>query len=47
METKDENFEKIEKEVRKLHSYDIFVLVAIPVSKMSKGVGKWMKEGLK
>ncbi len=47
METKYENFEKVEKEVKKLHSYDTFVLVALPVTKMSKGVKKWMKEGLK
>ncbi|MBI2066001.1 divalent-cation tolerance protein CutA [Candidatus Woesebacteria bacterium] len=47
METIEENFEEIEKEVRKIHSYETFVLSAIPVVKYSKGVAEWLKEGLK
>lgn len=47
MESVEENYEEIEKEVRKLHSYETFVLSAIPVIKYSKGVETWLKEGLK
>ena len=46
MESVEENYEEIEKEVRKLHSYKTFVLSAIPVIKYSKGVETWLKEGL-
>lgn len=47
MESVEENYEEIEKEVRKLHSYETFVLSAISVIKYSKGVEDWLKEGLK
>lgn len=47
MESVEENYEEIEKEVRKLHSYETFVLSALPVIKYSKGVEDWLKEGLK
>jgi len=46
METIEKNYDEIEKEVRKLHSYKTFVLSAIPVIKYSKGVEAWLKEGL-
>ena len=46
MDSSEEMFEKIEEEVAKLHSYKTFNLVALPVSKTSKGVKEWMKEGL-
>lgn len=47
MESEEGKFEEIEKEVRKLHSYETFVLSAVPVIKISKGVDSWLKEGLK
>ncbi len=47
MESVEENYEKIEKEVGKLHSHKIFVLSAVSVIKYSKGVEAWLKEGLK
>ena len=47
MESVEENYKEIEKEVRKLHSYETFVLSAIPVIRYSKGVETWLKEGLK
>ena len=47
METDEVLFEEIETEVRKIHSYDTFVLLATPVSKSSKGVKEWMEESLK
>jgi periplasmic divalent cation tolerance protein len=47
MESAEEKFEEIEKEVRKLHSYETFVLSAVSVFKSSKGVKEWLSEGLK
>jgi len=47
MESIESNFKAIEQEVRKLHSYETFTLFALPVSKVSSGVVKWMKDGLK
>jgi periplasmic divalent cation tolerance protein len=47
MESKLNNFETIEKEVKKLHSYETFVLQAIPISKMSKKATEWMGKELK
>ncbi len=44
MDSVEEKFEQIENEVRKIHSYETFVLVATPVVKSSKGVEEWMKE---
>lgn len=47
LETEERLFNEIEEEVRRLHSYETFVLVSIPVNKTSKGVEEWLKEGLK
>lgn len=47
MESVEENYEEIEREVSNLHSYETFALTAIPVIKYSKGVEDWFKEGLK
>jgi periplasmic divalent cation tolerance protein len=45
MESVAENFEQIEKEVAKLHSYDTFVLQQIPVTRVSKqALVWWLKE---
>ena len=41
METVASNFEKVEAEVKKLHSYDTFVLKQIPVHRVSELAGKW------
>ena len=46
-ESVEENFEKIEKEVKKLHSYQTYVLFSIPVGKTTKRVEKWLKDELK
>jgi len=45
MESVEENFEKIEKEIKKLHSHETFVLYSVP-AKTTKGVEKWIKEEL-
>jgi periplasmic divalent cation tolerance protein len=42
MESVAENFAKIEKEVKKLHSYKTFVLYSTPV-KTTKRVEEWIK----
>lgn len=47
MDSIEEKFSAIEKEVRKIHSYDTFVLMATPIIKSSKGVREWIKEELK
>lgn len=40
-------FDEIEKEIAKLHSYDTFVLEALPISKISKKAAEWLKDELK
>ena len=44
METIAENFEKVEKEVRKHHSYETFVLQMIPIAKLSQDATTWVTE---
>jgi periplasmic divalent cation tolerance protein len=46
MESRLDLFDKVETEIAKLHSYDTFVLEAIPVSRVSKGVVDWLKQEL-
>ena len=46
LESVEENFEKINKEIRKLHSYETFVLYSVPV-KTTKEVEKWIEEEIK
>lgn len=46
MDSIAENFEKINKEVKKIHSYETYVLLSTPVVKTTKAVLKWMKEEL-
>jgi len=41
MESREDLFEQVEKEVAKLHSYDTFVLESTPVDKISKKAEKW------
>lgn len=45
VESVAENFIKIEKEVRKLHSYETFVLYSIP-AKTTRRVEEWIKQEL-
>jgi periplasmic divalent cation tolerance protein len=39
-------FTKVEAEVKKLHSYDTFVLKAVPVGYISKAAAVWLQEVL-
>lgn len=41
-----ENFDRIEAEVAKLHSYETFVLEMLPVSRVSKDAGRWLADQL-
>lgn len=47
MQTVDTLFDKIEAEVKKLHSYDTFVLHAVPLTKTSKEATKWLEQEVK
>ncbi len=47
MESRMDLFNFIEAEVAKLHSYDTFVLEAIPISRISKKATTWLKSELK
>lgn len=46
MDSHEDLFDKIEAEVAKLHSYETFVLQAIPVSKVSTAAAKWLEDSL-
>ena len=37
-------FDQVEAEVKKLHSYETFVLQALPVSHISKDADRWLNE---
>ena len=43
MDSIEENFEKIEKEITRLHSYKTFVLLSTPVTKTTNRVKDWIK----
>jgi periplasmic divalent cation tolerance protein len=43
MESCEENFEEIEKEVKKLHSYETPVFFATPITKITKETAQWLK----
>lgn len=47
MESIEENFEIVNKEVRKVHSYETFVLFSLPVGQTTKDVEKWLNKELK
>lgn len=47
METVAQHFDKIEKEVAKLHGYDTFVLQQIPLTNLSKKAQIWLAEEVK
>lgn len=47
MESVAKNFDKIESEVAKLHSYDTFVLQAIPITQINKDAAAWLTENTK
>lgn len=46
LESDQKFFDKIEAEVAVMHSYDTFVMQAVPVSAVSKKAIKWMQDEL-
>ena len=46
MESEESKFDAIEQEVRKLHSYQTFVLTATRVTMASSGVVAWIQESM-
>lgn len=46
MDSLVENFEKINTEIKKLHSYETFVLTSIPIKQTTKEVKAWIKKEL-
>lgn len=47
MDTSEELYSEIEKEIKRVHSYETFVIMAIPVVKTSEAVRKWLQTELK
>lgn len=47
MDSKEELFGEVEKEVKRLHSYDTPNLVSVLVSYSSSGIAEWMEQELK
>lgn len=46
MDSLEHNFKKIDKVVSMLHSYDTYVLIALPVTQTTKNVENWVKDEL-
>lgn len=46
MESVEAKFDQIEQAVRRLHSYETFVLTAVAVSKTTTGVSRWLQQSL-
>ncbi len=46
MDSEASLFEQIEEEVAKLHSYETFVLQAVPVERTSRAASQWLEEVL-
>lgn len=46
IDSTEEKFEEIEAAVKRIHSYDTFVLTAYPVAKASVGVREWVQKEL-
>nr|MBI5455801.1 divalent-cation tolerance protein CutA [Candidatus Levybacteria bacterium] len=47
LESIEENFDKINAGVKKLSSYETYILFSIPVLKTTKGVKDWLRKELK
>lgn len=45
--TLKENFEKIEKRIKELHSYRVPCIVALPIDKVSRLYFNWLKKEMK
>jgi len=47
MDSRIDLFEEIEKEIAALHSYDTFVLQAVPIARVSRQAEKWLANEVK
>lgn len=47
MDSREDLFDEVEGEVAKLHSYDCFVLKAVPITDVSKKAQSWLEAELK
>lgn len=47
MHSLDKFFDEIESEIKKLHSYDVFTLQAVPLTHISKEAGRWLLQEIK
>lgn len=47
MHSLDEFFDQVETEVKKLHSYDVFTLQAVPLTHISKEAEQWLQDNVK
>jgi periplasmic divalent cation tolerance protein len=47
MESAEHLFDAVEAEIRKLHSYETFVLQSIPLNKLSEAASVWWEAALK
>lgn len=46
MESAEEKFDEVEAELKEVHSYDTFVLTAVPMVRVSEDAKKWLAENL-
>lgn len=46
MDSREDLFDQVETEIAKLHSYETFVLQAVPVTRVSAHASKWLGEVL-
>lgn len=46
MDSEKNKFDTIEKEIKKLHSYETFVLTATEITNASSGVEAWIKKSI-
>ena len=46
MDSVENNFEKIDKELKKAHSYDTYTLVLTKIDKLNKKASNWISKEL-
>ena len=46
MDSTEENFEKVDQEVKKLHSYKTYTLLMIKINKINSKSLKWLQNSL-
>lgn len=46
MESAEEKFDEVEAKLKKVHSYDTFVLTSVPMARISNDAQAWLKSNL-